>query len=722
MVSRDPEAAGSATRLRLRVDRVATGDEWIETSGTLVVTLKETAELVRERGKPYFRYGDRLLLEGKVEAPEPFSGFDYPAYLARQGVFSAITFPEATLLGEGEGSAFYRLLYNVRRDLADSLARVVPEPQASLGQALLLGIRENLPDDLTDDFRDTGTSHILAISGLHLGILLGISLTVSRWAFGRRRQIYLVLPFALIWLYALITGMSPSVTRAAIMGSVYLLALLVGRPRSVLPALGFAAALMVALNPNVLWSASFQLSFTALAGIAVLTEPVGRLLGKVIKRIPDEARPPVLIAAVDMAAMTIAATITTLPLVAFYFERISLVGIPTTALVLPALPFVLVGQALAGGLGLVSTTLAQPFGWLAWLPSAYVTGIAGLVARFPAASIETGQVASALVWTAYLALVLAIWRFTSLRIGRGWEGIKLGGAKRMAGSRPVVPWWAIAVIGAAAALLWIAALSKTDSRLTVSFIDVGQGDSVFITTPAGRQILVDGGPEPQGAIRYLGEKMPFGDRTIDMVVLTHAQEDHANGLVEVLRRYDVDRILEREVESDSPTNQEWRKAVAEEDAGVIQALAGQVIALDDGVFLQVLGPPERLLRGTSSDVDNASVVLKLVYGDVSFLLVGDIYAAAEGALVRAGAPLDSDVLKVAHHGSRTSSSPDFIDRVSPAVAVISAGSDNRFGHPHPETLASLSRYVPENRLFLTGERGTVELITDGKHLYSRTER
>jgi competence protein ComEC len=299
VVSRDPEVAGTATRLRLRVDGIRTGEVWTNTSGALLVTLRETAELVDLRERPYFRYGDRLLLAGAVEAPPSLEEFDYPAYLARQGVFSVMNFPDATLMSDGEG----------------------------------------LPEDMVDDFRETGTSHVLAISGLHLSILLGIGLAVGQWLLGRRRQAYLVLPLLLIWLYALISGMSPSVTRAAIMGSVYLAAVLLGRPRSTLPALGLAAAVMVAVNPDVLWSVSFQLSFAAMAGIAFLVEPVNRVLGTVYGRVrmPDEPRPPILVLVTDTVAMTIAATAATLPLVAFHFGRVSLVGIPTNALLLPAL-------------------------------------------------------------------------------------------------------------------------------------------------------------------------------------------------------------------------------------------------------------------------------------------------------------------------------------------------------------------------------------------------
>ena len=724
VVSSDPEAAGVATRFRFRVDMLMPGDEWVNALGDTLVTLRESTDLVRHRDRPYFRYGDRLLLEGTLEAPPELEEFDYPAYLARQGIGTVMSFPEATLLDEGRGAAFYRWLYGVRRRIADSLAQVVPEPQASLGQALLLGLRDNLPEDLVDDFQATGTSHVLAISGLHVGVLLGIAMAVSRRVFGLRRQLYLIMPLGLMWMYALISGMSPSVTRAAIMGTVYLAALFLGRPRSILPALSFAAAVMVALNPNVLMSVSFQLSFTAMAGIALLSEPLSQWLQS-LYRVPSVSQSP-LSSALDLIsytiAMTVAATVATLPLIAFYFERVSLVGLPTTVLVLPALPIVLITQTISGGLGLLSEVVAQPLGWLAWLATAYISSVVGLVARLPAAALETGRVPTFLVWAYYgvLALLYAVAAFR--RPFRRWRT----DLSDFSSLSPVfsrgIPLWVLAPVISLAVLLWIAALSQPDRRLHVAFVDVGQGDAVFISTPGGKQVLVDGGPEPTDVVHFLGQKMPFWDRTIDLVVLTHAHSDHVNGLIEVLRRYDVQNILEREVQYDSPPYQAWRQAVAEEGAEVIQARSGQVIALEGGAFVQVVSPGERLLGGTSSDVDNASVVLKLVYGNVSFLLTGDMFGETERVLVAQNAPIDSDVLKVGHHGSRSSSSAAFLDMVSPAAAAISAGEDNRFGHPHLETLEALRGHVSEDLLLLTKDSGTVEFVTDGKRLEVKTER
>ena len=407
-ITSDPQAAGGASRFRIAVHRVSDGPLAAEASGAVLVTANASIDLARLRDRPHFRYGDRLMLTGVLEAPPVVDEFDYPAHLARQGIGTVMSFPEAVLLAEGQGNAFYQRLYSVRQRIAVSLAAVVPEPEASVGQALLLGIRDGIPDYLSTEFRTTGAAHILAVSGLHVGVLLGISLAASQALLGRRRDLYLLAPLATLWLYALITGMSPSVTRAAIMGSVYLAALYFGRPRSVLPALSLAAAAMVAVNPQVLWSVSFQLSFTAVAGIALFSEPLSRRLSSLLGPRSDQggALHPAGAFIAESAAVAVAATVATLPLIVFYFQTLPLVGLPATLLVVPAVPFALASQALAGLLGLLSETAATPFGWAAWLATRYVTAVVGLFAGLPYASVEPEGMPPALAWAFYGALAL----------------------------------------------------------------------------------------------------------------------------------------------------------------------------------------------------------------------------------------------------------------------------------------------------------------------------
>ena len=271
-------------------------------------------------------------------------------------------------------------------------------------------------------------------------------------------------------------------------------------------------------------------------------------------------------------------------------------------------------------------------------------------------------------------------------------------------------------------MLWAAALLRPGDVLEVVFVDVGQGDAAYISTPLNRQIVVDGGPGRLDMVRFLGEHMPPGDRTLDLVVLTHPNADHLTGLLETMERYEVGAVLERPVDYDGPVYAAWRELAAEEGALVLEAVPGRRIETGDGVVVQVLGPPSRLLSGTESDVDNASVVVRVSYGEVSFLLTGDMFSEAEAALAATGRDLESDVLKVGHHGSRTSSSRDFLDAVRPSVAVVSAGAGNSFGHPHAETLEELGRYVSPEMVLKTFERGDVRFVTDGETLRVSTER
>ena len=742
VVLSDVEALGDFARFRLGVERIrADGGEWMPADGVLLVSARATSEIAQHRQAPYFRYGDKLRVEGRISEPPELEGFDYAAYLARQGIVEVLDARRVTLIREGEGSAFYLSLYGFRRRLAASIAAVVPEPQAALGQATLLGLRRNIPQDLNEAFRRTGTAHLLAISGLHVGVLLGISLAGSAALLGRKHHLHLIAPLIIIWLYGLLAGMSPSATRACIMGSVYLASLAFGRQRGSLAPIGVAAALMVAVSPSILYSISFQLSFAAIAGIAAFSDVFGDRLRPPIERLIGRRsilRAP-LVGITDMLGLSLAATITTVPLIAFHFERVSTLGIPVSVLTLPVLPFLIVGNAGAALVGLASTAFAMPFGWLAWGAGAYLSGVVMLLARLPGASIDIGSIAGAAVVGYYSVLLLAY----GVRVMfPGAGGVLLRRIATMYGSKDsqkigrILPrtesvsrsgriaMWLLVPAAFVASLTWSQALTN-DDRLHVMFFDVGQGDAIFIETPGGRQVVVDGGSDPLLMTRLLGERMRFNDRHIDIVAATHPNSDHIGGLAQVLERYDVGAVLERRIEYESAAYQAWSRAVKAEmaqGAKVIDASAGQVIALDADVRIEVLGPPPILLGGTESDADNASLVLRLVYGEVSILLTGDIFSEAERALLASGTALDSDVLKVPHHGSDSSSTRDFLSAVSPATAVISVGEGNPYGHPHANVMKRLRERVADGMLFQTAERGTVEFISDGETLWVWTER
>jgi len=271
-------------------------------------------------------------------------------------------------------------------------------------------------------------------------------------------------------------------------------------------------------------------------------------------------------------------------------------------------------------------------------------------------------------------------------------------------------------------LVWVAVVSLPDGNLHVCVFDVGQGDSILVRTPSGRNILIDTGPDPRAARVQLGKNLPFWDRQIDLLVLTQPQADHNSGAIDLLQNYNVKNIAMPPLTSNSEFSRRLNDEMNRRGLTTLSLVAGKEIALERGIRLTILHPPVGLLAGTVDDINNNTSVLKLEWDRVSFLFTSDIEQEAETYLMEKRANLHSAVLKVAHHGSRGSTCESFLAAVRPSAAVISAGADNRFGHPHRETVEKLVAEVGGNHVFNTISNGTVEFITDGIKLWRRTER
>jgi competence protein ComEC len=281
--------------------------------------------------------------------------------------------------------------------------------------------------------------------------------------------------------------------------------------------------------------------------------------------------------------------------------------------------------------------------------------------------------------------------------------------------------WLVVPLVALAALVSFTAATLPDDRLHVSFLDVGEGDAILIQK-GNTQVLVDGGPSPQAVTVELSGHMPFWDRTIDLLVLTHPHQDHLGGLVEVLKRYRVGNVIYPGMDYESPLFDEFLRCIEEKNIRSVNAVAGQQINMAGGVEIMVLNPPESPLAGTQSDVDNESVVLFVRYRNVSFLLTGDIMRETELELLRGRADVAGTVLKVAHHGSDTSSTAGFLAVTGPQIAVISCGADNKFGHPDGEVLERLGEKAGEENVLRTDINGTIDFTTDGERLWVEKER
>jgi len=717
MVAEEPDIRDRYCLLTFSASEIIVNGEKEEVSGTA---------LIRVPRYPAYHYGDVLKVTGELETPLQFEDFDYKSYLARQGIYSVIYYPGVEVLDRGQGLKPLQWIYSLRERLSASLARALPEPQGSLAQAILLGLRGNVPDSLYEAFSRTGAAHLLAISGLHISIIIAMFLSLGILAFGRQRSIYIWLTLAITWLYAMLAGMHSPIIRAAIMGSLFLIAEYLGRQRSAIIALAFAAAVMVGIQPPVLWSVSFQLSFLAMAGL-ILLYPYFQVWGR--KGIASLFGAKERIAAAgsmitDGFAATLAAIVAVGPLIAYNFGVVSLVALPATFFSLPALPFIIVTAALVAFAGLFALFTAQILGWLAWLFLSYLVLVVKGFDALPHSSLEVSTVSTWHIWGYYAILAGVIAFLNSRKQLADFSSRLTSGIKKVVEGIPkprlgFSTKWLILPLLVVAILVWSVALTTPDDKLHVSFLDVGQVDAILIQTPNSQDILIDGGPDPQKINLELSKKLPFWDRTIDLVVCTQPQADHVTGLVEVLLRYKVKQVLEPGVPYDSAIYQEWCNLVEDKGIEYNIARAGHEIDLGSGIKMEVLNPPEGLFEGTSHDVDNNGVVLRLTWDKVSFLFTADIREEAEFELIGQRANLKSTVLKIAHHGSKTSSSQQFLAAVDPEVAVISAGADNPFGHPSPEVVERLIDRLGKDNVYRTDQDGTIEFITDGERLWAR---
>ena len=281
----------------------------------------------------------------------------------------------------------------------------------------------------------------------------------------------------------------------------------------------------------------------------------------------------------------------------------------------------------------------------------------------------------------------------------------------------------LAVLAFFNVIAWMVVYELSTRRfLEVVFFDVGQGDAIFIQTPQKHQILIDGGPDST-ILEKLGNEMPFWDRNIDLIILTHPEHDHISGLLEVLKRYKIENILWTGIIRETSEYQEWRHLIEDEKAQIKIAQAGQKISWrissnpgsEDEFrgYFDILYPLENLEGQEVENTNNTSIALQLIFGENSFLFTGDAYKSIERKLIKEKPSLDSDVLKVGHHGSKTSSAQDFIEQISPEIAVISVGKNNPYGHPHQETLEILKDFGI--RILRTDLDGDIKIISDGKY-------
>ena len=696
LVVDEPDVRDRFVNLRVQVDS-------IQVSGGAQLPMQGVVQVQTYRF-PVINYGSRLRITGILETPPEGETFSYRAYLARQGIHSLISLPNITVLAENEGNPIYQTIFTFKSRAQVTIAQLIPEPQAALLTGILLGNDNGLPPDLDEAFRTTGLTHIIAISGFNIAILVAILVRLAEPFLSKRGAVI----FALVGisLYTVLVGADASVVRAALMGGIYLVTnRWLGRPNFAFASLFLAGFAMTAIRPFTLWDVGFQLSFAATLSLMLYADPLTQWVRRGLQRwLERDWVEKVMGVLSEAVILTIAAQILTLPMMIGYFGQLSIISLLANALVLPVQPGVMIWGGLATLVGLISPAVGQLLAWVAWLFLSYTIWMVRLFAAVPGAAVPL-TVSTVGVLAIYGAIAALTWlgKQPAAQRGRLVTAVRQNITQRLA----------LGVSGVTAVLVLSWGMTQPDGQLHIVFMNVGQGDATFIQTPSGRQILVDGGLYPSVLNDQLGRQMPFWDKEIDVLVATHPDADHVSGLVGVFDRYRVNQLITNgQSFGESPIYDEVLAAAENQKTEVRPVQAGEVIQIEDGVRLEVVHPGPQLIK---EERNENSVSMRLVYKDFTFLFTGDAEQQAEAEMLERERPLTALVFKAGHHGSNSSSSLPFLQAVQPQIVIVSAGVDNRFGHPTPEMLA---RATAVGAVVLrTDELGSITVATDGNTMW-----
>jgi len=635
-------------------------------------SLRETIWLSGDEEPPSVVRGDLVRIDGALQVPDDPEFLDA---LHAKGVAVTLRASEVERVG-GSPNPFVRSTQAVRETVGRSIEAVFPVREAGLLMGLALGDDSHLDPGVERDFKATGLTHLLVVSGGNVAMVLGPVLALVTMI-GLPRPAQVVIGLGTVAFIVVLTGAEPSVMRAGAMSALTLIGLLLGRARSTAVVLAGAVLVLLILQPVLVLSIGFQLSVLATAGMVAMAAPLGERFERVMPR-------PVAAA----AGTTLAAQLGVTPVLLFHFHDVPGVTLLANVLAAPTVaPSLLLGL-LAAGMGIVSEPLGHLAGLAAQVPMRALELIANVAGRAPVAHITSRG--GPLVLAVGSALVAAL----TVALRTGWRP-----------SRRVV----LVVMLALPLLVWNSATSAgPPSSLTVRVFDVGQGDAALVTTPGGVTVLIDGGPDEE---QVATELAALGVKRLDVVVASHPHADHFVGLPAVLARFQVGVVLQSACPTTSALQVELDRAIADEGIDSRTPWAGESFVAGD-VRLDVLSPHE-CYSGTESDTNNDALVIRLSRGDDVVLFATEPEEPAQEWLLEqrdeAGLDLRADVLKVPHHGAATSVA-EFFDAVAAPVAVVSVG-ENTYGHPVPSTLDALAGAA--SAVWRTDERGTVTIAFEG---------
>lgn len=693
VISARPSVAPEGSRLIIQVERVLAGKQAEAVSGFLLLYVSS--------GDISLLRGDRIRFASRVSVPRRLGlpgEFDYSRYLALQGISATCRVAsqdEIVLVRAAAENSLHRTIDRMAGVLGDSIRRSIPDNRvSSILTALLLGDQRRIPRDLADAYTRAGVNHILSISGFHVGIIAAFISAFIFWFLTRFeypalrwniRRIALLIAVPAMFAYLFLTGSAPATARSVIMLAVFAIAFFAEREHDALNTLLLAAFILVAINPPTLFDVSFQLSFISLWGILVIAPLIMKRTAVVNSRY--------LRAMIQFAAVSAAASCVTLLPVLYIFKVASFNGILTNFLIVPLLGY---GAVLAGFIVLPLLPLLPSLSALLLWPAAMLVTISNHFIMW-CTSLPVITFHGITAWDMFFFLIF----MTSMTFSKRRITLLVSGV----------------LIPVTACALHIYAATNSDDRLHITMLSVGQAESMLLRLPDGSTMLVDGGGYLHDTGRDFGQQMlapalgALHVGRIDKMIATHDHPDHTGGLPFIIKNFTVGEFW-----SGMDLSAEMQRDLNQRVVPQRTLKAGDIITLPGPVTVTVLSPAGS--THASADVDESSaneqsLVFRLSYRNFSMLFCADAGFGAEQRMLAGRHGLKSTVLKVGHHGSRYSTSKEFLERVLPELALISAGAGNRFGLPSARTVALLkSKGIP---VYRTDRDGTIEVVTDGNN-------
>ncbi|MDW7675048.1 MAG: DNA internalization-related competence protein ComEC/Rec2 [Bacillota bacterium] len=657
------------------------------------------------------RPGDTVYVKGQVRIPKEATNpgeFDYRQHLLKQRIYSQLILnSEPVILEEAKGYSPIRLASLYKEQSIKAISKVLPGREGAVLAAMTFGYRDGLRETDIDLFTKTGLMHLFAVSGLHMGFVLVFGLWLSQ-AFRINKLVTFFSIVLLLSFYAALADFSVSAARAAIMGSLGMMTILWQRQKDFYTVLAIAAFTLTLANPYYLFQVGFQLSFMACWGIVFFHQPIGQLLSLLTKQKVENKL-------IAILTVPIAVQLALWPLLAYYFNIVSIAGIVTNLLAMG-----LVAVAVLIGLAILPISIL--FTPLAELVLIVVGGVIYLafelfqvITSIPGAYFFTRTPTTFSMLLYYILVIfLMLWY--------------KGSFKKLV--RPIFKWHYPLASKIVAVILIILVLMAwvpggSNQQLAITVLDVDQGDAILVTMPNGKRMLIDGGgiaTRPGASSFDVGERVivPYlqrqGISQLDLVVNTHGHYDHVAGLIAVIDNIKVKNILLSPISANSATYERFLEKIAENEIPATLAKRGQLINLDPTVSLQVLHPG-KIITGSSSDLNENSIVIRLEYMQFSMLFAGDIEKIAMTQLVETDVPLTSTAYKTAHHGSSTGLVEEFLVKVNPKLTIIPVGR-NSFGHPSNNLL----QYFIERDVLIyrTDLDGAVIITTDGNRMWVKS--